>query len=294
MPQRVAKFQITLAWLSIILIAGCVSGPNENIVITQRNDGIRYFRASPCDVNEESLSPPGGPDPGTVLNKDGFTLAVWNMLKGTREGWQSDLTRLMATNNLLVIQEAHLSDELQDLLLLQEFNWDMVIAFNLHGIPVGVLTASTVQPRVLCAQKSKEPVLRTPKTILITLYPLSDTNQQLMVVNLHLINFTTGLSRFQSQLKKIDQIISNHIGPGILTGDFNTWSDQRLHMVETYTNHLGLQPVGFEKENRRKFLGNFVDHIYYRDIDIQEARVISVISSDHNPMVVRFRVNAKK
>jgi len=285
------NLRILCIFLFLFLAVGCVSIPKENLLISWREDAYRTHAATPCDPAKHTSTLSTTKVSNAALNASGFSLMVWNMLKGAKEGWQTDFKGLMVDKDILVIQEAYLSEELRKLLQAQGFVWDMVLAFELNGIPAGVLTASNVKPDFLCTHKTEEPLLKIPKTTLVTRYPLSGTNQTLLVVNLHLVNFTPGLSGFQNQLARIDQIVSKHVGPLILAGDFNTWSDQRLDIVREHINGLGLKPVVFEKDNRRKFFGHFVDHVYYRNLEPQEARVVTVISSDHNPMVVYFKLH---
>ena len=279
--------------LSFLLAVGCVSIPKENLLISQREETYHTHPATPCDPAKPISTLSTSKVSGAALNASGISVMVWNMMKGAKEGWQADFKGLMENNDILVIQEAYLIEELRKLLQAKGFVWDMVLAFELNGISAGVLTASNVKPDFLCTLKTEEPLLKIPKTTLITRYPIAGTDHTLMVANLHLVNFTLGLSGFQNQLARIHQIVSKHAGPLILSGDFNTWSDQRLGIVREHIDRLGLKPVVFEKDNRRKFFGHFVDYIYYRNLEPLEARVVSVISSDHNPMVVRFRLNRK-
>jgi len=277
--------------LSFLLAVGCVSIPKENLLISRREEIYRTHPATPCDPAKPISTLSTSKVSSAALNASGISVMVWNMMKGAKEGWQADFKGLMENNDILVIQEAYLIEELRKLLQAKGFVWDMVLAFELNGISAGVLTASNVKPDFLCTLKTEEPLLKIPKTTLITLYPIAGTNHTLMVVNLHLVNFTPGLSGFQNQLTRIDQIVSKHTGPLILAGDFNTWSDQRLDIVREHIDRLGLKPVVFEKDNRREFFGHFVDHVYYRDLKSQDARVIRVNSSDHNPMVVYFKLH---
>ena len=290
-PLLKTDFRIVCISLSFLLAFGCVSIPKENLLISQREETYRTHAATPCDPAKPISTLSTSRVAGAALNPSGFSLMVWNMLKGAKEGWQTDFKRLMENSDLLVIQEAYLTEELRIILQAQGFVWDMVPAFKVNSIPAGVLTASNVKPDFLCTFKTEEPLLKIPKTTLIILYPIAGTNHTLMVVNLHLVNFTLGLSGFQNQISRIHQTVSRHIGPLILAGDFNTWSDQRLDIVREHIDRLGLKPVVFEKDSRRKFFGHFVDHVYYRNLEPLEARVVPVTSSDHNPMVVHFKLN---
>lgn len=145
-PLLKTDFRIVCISLSFLLAFGCVSIPKENLLISQREETYRTHAATPCDPAKHISTLSISKVPGKALNASGFGLMVWNMLKGAKEGWQTDFKRLTENNDLLVVQEAYLTEELRKLFQAQGFVWDMVLAFELNGIPAGVLTASNVKP----------------------------------------------------------------------------------------------------------------------------------------------------
>ena len=54
------------------------------------------------------------------------------------------------------------------------------------------------------------------------------------------------------------------------------------------TQSLELTAVTFENDNRVKFLGNKLDHIYVRGLHAIDANTEIVDTSDHNPMTAVF------
>ena len=166
-----------------------------------------------------------------------------------------------------------------------------MIAFEYQSIKTGVLTASMVEPDFVCPLRAAEPLIRFPKTILITRYPLADTHSSLMVANIHMINFAPSLASFRDQANQMLEVLVNHEGPMILSGDFNTWSEERLVIIEDMAGRLQLEPVSFKNDPARKVFGNILDRVYYRGLKLDEAEVIEVTSSDHNPLRVRFRLD---
>jgi endonuclease/exonuclease/phosphatase (EEP) superfamily protein YafD len=76
----------------------------------------------------------------------------------------------------------------------------------------------------------------------------------------------------------------------ILSGDVNTWSDKRMAILRNFSIRLGLKAVPFNEHYRTKVFGRTIDHIYYRDLSVRDATVIKVKSSDHNPLLVSFRL----
>ena len=134
-------------------------------------------------------------------------------------------------------------------------------------------------------------MIRVPKTIIITRYPLLNTPHALMIANVHMINFAPHLTAYIDQAQRMEEILATHPGPMILSGDFNTWSAQRLAIIDDMVARLKLEPVDFKSELGRKVFGYTVDRVYYRGLTLEEARVDEVTSSDHNPLRVRFRLN---
>lgn len=50
----------------------------------------------------------------------------------------------------------------------------------------------------------------------------------------------------------------------ILAGDFNSWRQARLDIVEAMTGRLALHEVKLGNDQRIKILGQPLDHMYYR------------------------------
>jgi endonuclease/exonuclease/phosphatase (EEP) superfamily protein YafD len=60
-----------------------------------------------------------------------------------------------------------------------------------------------------------------------------------------------------------------------------------LHDV---ASRLGLTELSLPADARSRFLGREVDHIYVRGLAPVAARAVSVVSSDHNPVLATLRV----
>ncbi len=222
------------------------------------------------------------------LQTEKIRLFNWNSYKGEMDGWLSDFSALSDEYDLVLLQEAYLSNALLDFLEKTDWNWDISTTFKYKKIQTGVLTASRVVPDLHCSFQMVEPWLRTPKAVLISRYDLSGTDEKLVVVNVHLINFTFDIWAFKSQLDRLKSILNQHKGPLIVAGDFNTWSDKRLDLVLKLMEELHMQPVIFTEDERSEVLGNKVDHIFYRKLEVSMAKGIDTKTSDHNPMSVEF------
>ena len=120
----------------------------------------------------------------------------------------------------------------------------------------------------------------------ITHFGLEETDQTLAVVNVHAVNFTLGITDFQRQLTKIVSALTDHDGPVILAGDFNTWRDQRMEILYSIAEQLELDELSFDSDNRVTPFGSIVDHVFVRGLNTLETSTEIVESSDHNPMSI--------
>ena len=136
-----------------------------------------------------------------------------------------------------------------------------------------------------------EPWLRLPKSALFARYQLSN-GQELAVVNLHGVNFTVGVEEYEEQMAKLERALATHSGPMILAGDFNSWRQARLDIVEAMTGRLALHEVKLGNDQRIKILGQPLDHMYYRGLALIQAEAPLTDASDHNPIIASFKNQA--
>jgi endonuclease/exonuclease/phosphatase (EEP) superfamily protein YafD len=271
-----------------LLAVGCVSVPKESYLLSLREGSERVTRAAACGAGEPGGFVPArgadGIDPGK------FTLFNWNMMKGGRQGWEDDFLDLAGGADLLTIQEAYLTKTLSRVLRQGRYQWDLTAAFLNRRRETGVLTGSRGSPVYSCAFRFPEPLTALPKTILASFYPIAGMDELLLVANVHLINYTMGTKEYRRQLRELEDLLALHQGPLILLGDFNTWSDARMAEVAGVTERMALRAVDFVGESLSPFLGRIVDHVYYRGLEAIDARAVEVSTSDHNPLLVTFRV----
>src|SRR5210317_1589891 len=112
--------------------------------------------------------------------------------------------------------------------------------------PSGVMTVSAAEPLTECELVAHEPWFGTRKATLITEYALSGTQQTLLVVNIHGINFALGISDLENQFAQARAVIEEHDGPVVFSGDFNTWRSQRAQVLEDMLEALGLTALDFD------------------------------------------------
>jgi endonuclease/exonuclease/phosphatase (EEP) superfamily protein YafD len=253
---------LALVILPLMGTTGCIAVPDEYITLGQSDQTAIVSKCSDHDIS---------------------------LPKGFKPGWESDFRQLSVQSDLLVIQEARLTGEMRELLLGGRYYWSLAAAFKYRDVKTGVLTASKIKPAFQCSMRVAEPLLRIPKTALINLYSISNSDQLLLVANIHSVNFILGGARYRTQWQKLEKILSKHRGPIILSGDFNTWNKERKGVVKSVTRRLKLKPVIFEADHRATFFDHPVDHVYYRGLKPVKALVHKVETSDHNPMLVTFR-----
>ena len=273
-----------------LLLAGCVRIPDSHSTVGKYNESGDINTECLWEENILRFKKPAAPQQIDALNSRSFRVLNWNSYKGNSKGWQEDFERLSSRSDLVVLQEGYLTGDLQELFDKKQYNWDIATAFTYYDIYTGVLTASRVKPDFLCSFRVPEPLSGIPKTVLITRYPLSGTDASLLMANIHMINFSLDISAYRAHLEKLVAVVSQHRGPLILAGDFNSWSAERLRVLTDITQGLGTRAVTFAADHRVTFMGQRVDHVFYRQLVPLEAFTEKVTTSDHNPMLVTFRL----
>lgn len=223
------------------------------------------------------------------LNPENISFLNWNIYKADGENWQRDLSAFAQSHNVMTIQEATLDKDFTDLLEHYDFSWTMNTAFSFNGTVAGVMTAAASGAIHSCGFQVKEPIIRIPKSTLISYYAISGADEKLLVANIHGINFTLGLDVYRDQLEQLYHAVEHHHGPMIIAGDFNSWSEERLAEVGKLVKKLHLSQLEYPINNKTHVFGNAIDHVFYRQLELISNRVWQVSSSDHNPISVNFR-----
>ena len=221
----------------------------------------------------------------TGLDADEIRLVSWNMQKKSIPNWRADYSRLTEGRDLILIQEASLRvDTVGDLPAAP--HWSFAPGYRTGDSITGVLTLSSSQPLARCSFVNVEPLLRTPKATSITQFALEGRDETLLVVNVHAVNFSLGLGAYKRQFAQIANVLEGHQGPIILSGDLNTWRAGRTRTIEAMAEELELTAIEFSEDNRTRFLGSPLDHIYVRGLSATSSDSSVVTSSDHNPLTV--------
>lgn len=270
-----------------LLIAGVVFAGYQTVFslpqqaqISSYNSGEEQLSLQ-CYNNEQAA----------VLDEDNrINLLVWNIYKQNRDTWRSRLDQYSQGKQLVLLQEASMTPQLKEWISKGQWFGSQVDAFKAFDTTAGVLNLSLDSPSKACAYTELEPWLRLPKSALYALYPLSN-GQQLAVVNIHAVNFTYGTEEYHRQLKVLVDELSQHQGPVIVAGDFNSWSEQRLKVMSESLSAVGLKEVNYTSDNRTQFItGLPLDHVFYRGLTLEKAEAPISDASDHNPILVTFHL----
>jgi len=216
-----------------------------------------------------------------------FELLCWNVYKQRRRRFEAELEQLSTEVELLVLQEATDEPPIWTLEIDQR-EWALVVAFE-HGrdrTPHGVATASTAEPVREQAMLSpvREPLIRTPKSALLTWVELERSDSRLLLVNLHAVNFRPARA-LDAQLLEIGEAIATHTGPLVVAGDFNTWSRRRRAVVEQFAQRHGLASLFRDVPGRR------LDDVFVRGLVVRDVEVFPSRGSDHDALWVSLAVD---
>lgn len=221
-------------------------------------------------------------------------LTVWNVQKYNDERALDEVRKLSQDSDLMLLQESMMRGFYDE--YFGQFHglaWMAAISFlNKANLGTGVSTGSRVQSSYESYVRSsaREPIVNTPKMIVLTKYPLALraphlTRQELLVANIHGINFV-GQSEFESQIEQLEMAVSEHRGPMIVAGDFNTHWPTRAVRLKAFAEKLNLDYVAMENQRYNRLI---LDHIFSRGLRQVEAKVLfDVDSSDHYPLYARL------
>lgn len=285
---RAARLRCTALLLCVsVSMASCASLYVEQLSQVSVQTADYHLPAElGVDTCRSSLSRPisaGAPR----LNQNSIRLLNWNVQKTGNVGWLDDYQQLAVGSDLVLMQEASLREATINELD-ASLHWSFAPGYRTQDAISGVLTLSSIKPVTQCSFVNLEPVIRTPKATSITRYALTETDESLVVVNIHAINFSLGLGAFRQQFDQVAAALAEHDGPVILSGDFNTWRKARMRIVDELAVNMGLTALQFDSDHRVRVLGKTLDHIYVRGLSAISADVQPVSTSDHNPMSATF------
>lgn len=214
-------------------------------------------------------------------------LLNWNIKKGSMQNWDTDLSDLAIGKELVILQEAVRNTEFKEQLVDFTYN-SFSPGYSTKNATTGVATFSKRKPISECKLSVVEPWLRSRKATSITEYAITGREETLLVVNVHVVNFSIGLVQYKNQINQVRHVLSMHKGPVILSGDFNTWRQKRMDVVNKLIRDLEFFSVQTDNGHRKTFNGHPLDHVFVRGLSVASTETIKVTSSDHNPISVEL------
>lgn len=263
-----ARFVVTIYVLFCSPFAGNASG---------------FFRVVPA---EESLVQFGQAQKGSVSTGSKLNFTVWNVQKYQNQKTLSHLEIFSKRSDFVLIQETLLGKSYTNFFKsFEAIEWSTAVSFEYRSskLSTGVSTASRYQSTdsYLDQTSDTEPFSKTPKMILYNKFAIDGTDEELLVVNFHGINFV-GLKKFKRQIKLLEVRLQLHTGPVFLAGDFNTRSRSKLNSLLQVTRKLDLKAVNLVGESRPS---KAIDRIFVRGFKNYKALSIdSIRTSDHFPL----------
>jgi len=281
----------TLALLTLLpFLASCFTLTVEPRALVLLQNGTIEVTSLPCSRVQQPIATNVG---FASLQSDAVRITTWNIHKESDAGWEGDLTRLAQASDIILLQEARLQASLRESIESAKLRWIMASSFIYTEDDIGVVTASRAEPIAICTERVIEPLIRLPKSAVITWFRLGDGMDTLAIANVHAINFSLSLEAYRSQFDAIAEVLGRHKGPIVLAGDFNTWTQARSAIVSEIADRLALSEITFASDERALFFGRQLDHILVRGVDIVDSSAVSVKSSDHNPVTATLRVTPR-
>lgn len=215
-----------------------------------------------------------------------FNLLTWNAHKLADRKYMSDLVKLSQDTDLILIQEAMHSEDLQN-----SFSNQFNMSFSFHKSfcdgkknATGVMTASRYELKnnLTLVSPDTEPFTFTPKVSGYSTIEIPEIGT-VHVINTHGLNFNLG-NKFARQINNLAEFMSKLQGPIIWAGDFNTWSpDRKDHLYET-ARILGMSHLKPSNDSRSLLK---LDHIFVRGLEAVSSTLLDEYkSSDHAPIKV--------
>ena len=223
-----------------------------------------------------------------------FKVIVWNIFKGVKTDLYKEFNRMCHEYDLLILQEAYSTKEMNAMFEKSPHHFTMASAFiykpqNLYS---GVITGSKFQHTKyeVIRGKYKEPLIDAPKLSLMSYFKIKGHKEELLVVNVHAVNFVP-MSHLFEQLDGIYNYIKKHKGPVILAGDFNAWKESSVKYLDRMAKKLALTEAKYDPDHRKRFVKKPLDYLYYRGIKLKDAKTLNLPHlSDHNPIIAEFEL----
>lgn len=227
------------------------------------------------------------------LNNPTIKILAWNIYKGRKSNFFQEYQKLAADKDIVMISEGTDGDLVKPALdKLKNFGWDMGISFFMkEQVGTGIITGSSAVAKAIGFERTVdlEPVVKSPKIILITKYLHAPSRQEILILNIHGINWADD-NAFKRQIQSVEPYLKAHPGPALFAGDFNLRNSNRFQITSQILNKHGMKQVSWSNTPKEKQL----DNAYLRGFNVKTAKYVNDVidkGSDHPAMILELIPN---
>ena len=270
------------------LIGSTILAVISSFFISTQTHAKRYIPAKDSEV-EYTINRAHADE--YTIDKEKIKILVWNLYKGEKDSFVKDYKKLTAGKDILLLQEGITNKRMKPVLEADtERTYHVATSFfdSEDGwARSGTATASRYRAMEVKWQRSRhhEPMVKTPKMISIAKFDLEATDEDLLTLSIHGVNFVSA-AKLEDQIQQAALLISRHKGPVVFGGDFNTWSKKKLNVMRTTLSRIGLKEVPFGA-GRMETFGKPLDHVFIKGLKLNSSKVHKdVEGSDHKALEV--------
>lgn len=196
---------------------------------------------------------------GTQDEIDGaqFRVVAWNLYKGRMPNFKPDFFKIMDGVDVILTSEATDDDRVAPVFTaMQGYGWNFATSFLMKkNAATGVAIGSKARAENVQFSRTDdlEPGVNSPKAIIMATYGIPGTDERLLAVSIHGINFNSDAA-LGRQLEKVLPVLKAHKGPIVFAGDFNTKNDARVEIAKKVLSQAGLTRVPWENPRSGKQL----------------------------------------
>ena len=269
------------------LLAGCVSLTGDPRALIAGPDGHRGAGRSPCDaaVGVARAWVPATPPRPRARPRAHPPRSPGTSTRRTTPAGRRTSRASPTANDIVLLQEVTLIDPLRRHPAQRGPALGDGELVHLQGHRHRRASPPSRAPTVAhCTQRVTEPLIRLPKSSVVTWLPIRGSSKTLAVANVHSINFALTLGAYEEQFAGVAEALASHDGPIILAGDLNTWTDARVAALQNVAARLRLTEIPFEAGTLPLLRPRGRPHPRARPRPSTPAAAIAVKSSDHNPV----------
>ena len=206
--------------------------------------------------------------PGPALDPARIRVLTWNIHKEDDAGWDADLARFAEASDIVLLQEVTLIDPLTDILRKAGLQWVMASSFIYKDADIGVVTAARAPTVAHCTQRVTEPLLRLPKSSVVTWLPLRGSSKLARRGQHPLDQLRADPRRVRGAVRRAWSRRSRSTTARSSSPATSTRGPtHRFAALQNVARKLGLTEIPFES-GRSRFLGRELDHILVRGLTV--------------------------